>query len=249
MKRTVRDVEVTGKRVLVRADFNVPLENGTVGDDTRLRASLPTIHYLMTRGAKTILCSHLGRPGGEPVDELRMDPVARRLSQLLEVPVTKFDDCVGTEVELELTGLQAGEVVLLENTRFHQGEKQNDPDFAAQLASLAELYVNDAFGSAHRAHASTEGVAHHLPAVAGLLMEKELQALGRVLEAPQQPFVAIFGGAKISDKIGVIERLLERSRAILVGGGMANTFLRAKDVETGESLVEADSLEQAGRIL
>jgi phosphoglycerate kinase len=249
MKKPVRDVEVTGKRVLVRADFNVPLEDGTVGDDTRLRASLPTIHYLMARGAKIILCSHLGRPGGEPVDELRMDPVARRLSQLLEVPVTKLDDCVGPQIEGEVTGLQAGEMVLLENTRFHPGEKANDPDFATQLAGLAELYVNDAFGSAHRAHASTEGVAHHLPAVAGLLMEKELQALGRVLDNPQQPFVAIFGGAKISDKIGVIDRFLERSRSILVGGGMANTFLRARDMQTGESLVEEDSLEQAGRIL
>lgn len=249
MKKTIKDIDVSNKRVLVRADFNVPLSQGTVQDDTRIRASLPTIQYLVEHQACVILCSHLGRPGGKVDPGLRMDPIGWRLSELLDLPVTKLDDCIGPEVEQAVTGMRHGEILLLENTRFHPEEKKNDSDFAQKLAELADVYVDDAFGSAHRAHASTEGVAHYLPAVAGLLMEKELVALGRVIDNPKQPFVAIFGGAKISDKIGVIDRFLERSERILVGGGMANTFLKAQGQNTGQSLVEEDSLDEAKRIL
>jgi len=248
-KKTVRDVDVRGKKVLVRVDFNVPLAEGEVADDTRIRAALPTIHYLLDRGATVILCSHLGRPKGQVVEALKMDPVARRLSELLGRPVTKLDDCVGPEVQAAIQAGQTGDVFLLENTRFHPEEKANDPDFAAQLASLADLYVDDAFGSAHRAHASTEGVAHYLPAVAGLLMEKELEFLGQALASPRHPFVAILGGAKISDKIGVIENLLDRVDALLVGGGMANTFLKAEGYDVAESLVEDDSLDTARALI
>ena len=244
-KKTIRDIEVTGKRVLVRVDFNVPLSEGAVADDTRIRAALPTIRYLLDRDATLILCSHLGRPKGQPADDLRMDPVARRLGQLLERPVTKLDDCTGPEVESAVRAAQPGDVILLENTRFHPEEKQNDPSFAAKLASLADLYVNDAFGSAHRAHASTEGVAHHLPAVAGLLMEKELEFLGGALASPERPYIAILGGAKISDKIGVVENLLQQVDALLIGGGMANTFLKAEGYDMAESLVEDDSVDTA----
>lgn len=249
MKKTIKDIDVSNKRVLVRADFNVPLSQGTVQDDTRIRASLPTIQYLVEHQACVILCFHLGRPGGKVDPGLRMDPIGWRLSELLDLPVTKLDDCIGPEVEQAVTGMRHGEILLLENTRFHPEEKKNDSDFAQKLAELADVYVDDAFGSAHRAHASTEGVAHYLPAVAGLLMEKELVALGRVIDNPKQPFVAIFGGAKISDKIGVIDRFLERSERILVGGGMANTFLKAQGQNTGQSLVEEDSLDEAKRIL
>jgi phosphoglycerate kinase len=248
-KQTLRDVGVQGKRVLVRVDFNVPLAEGIVADDTRIRAALPTIQYLLDRKAIVILCSHLGRPKGKVADELKMDPVARRLSELLKQPVPKLDDCVGPEVEAAVRAAAPGQALLLENTRFHPEEKNNDPAFAAQLASLADLYVNDAFGSAHRAHASTEGVAHHLPAVAGFLMEKELEFLGGALASPQQPFVAILGGAKISDKIGVIENLLDRVAVLLIGGGMANTFLKADGYEVAESLVEDSSLETARALL
>jgi phosphoglycerate kinase len=249
MKKTIKDIDVANKRVLVRADFNVPLDQGKVQDDTRIRASLPTIRYLAEHQACVILCSHLGRPGGKVNPDLRMDPIGWRLSELLDLPVTKLDDCIGTEVEQAVTGMRSGEILLLENTRFHPGEKENDPDFAQTLAELGDVYVGDAFGSAHRAHASTEGVAHYLPAVAGLLMEKELKALGRVIENPKQPFIAIFGGAKISDKIGVIDRFLDRSERILVGGGMGNTFLEAQGRDIGQSLVEEDSLDEAKRIL
>jgi len=244
-KKTVRDVDVQGQRVLVRVDFNVPLGEGEVADDTRIRAALPTIKYLLDRQATVILCSHLGRPKGQVVEALKMDPVALRLSELLGRRVTKLNDCVGPEVQAAIQASQPGDIFLLENTRFHPEEKANAPQFAAQLASLADLYVNDAFGSAHRAHASTEGVAHYLPAVAGLLMEKELQFLGQALAAPRHPFVAILGGAKISDKIGVIENLLDRVNALLVGGGMANTFLKAEGYDVAESLVEDDSLDTA----
>jgi len=244
-KKTVRDVDVQGQRVLVRVDFNVPLGEGEVADDTRIRAALPTIKYLLDRQATVILCSHLGRPKGQVVEALKMDPVALRLSELLGRRVTKLNDCVGPEVQAAIQASQPGDIFLLENTRFHPEEKANAPQFAAQLASLADLYVNDAFGSAHRAHASTEGVAHCLPAVAGLLMEKELQFLGQALAAPRHPFVAILGGAKISDKIGVIENLLDRVNALLVGGGMANTFLKAEGYDVAESLVEDDSLDTA----
>ncbi len=244
-KKTVRDVDVRGKRVLVRVDFNVPLAEGVVTDDTRIWAALPTLQYLLDQGATLILCSHVGRPKGEVVDTLKMDPIARRLSELLDRPVIKLDDCIGPEVEAAVQAARPGAVIVLENTRFHPGEKANDPAFAAQLAALADLYVDDAFGSAHRAHASTEGVTHYLPAVAGFLMEKELEFLGGALTLPQKPFVAILGGAKISDKIGVIENLLDRVDALLVGGGMANTFLKADDYDVAESLVEDDSLDTA----
>jgi phosphoglycerate kinase len=248
-KKTIRDVDVQGKRVLVRVDFNVPLEGGKVADDTRIQAALPTIRYLLDRDATVILCSHLGRPKGQIDEGLKMDPVAGRLAQLLERPVTKLDDCVGPAVESAVRQAGPGQVILLENTRFHPEEKANDPEFAKQLAGLADLYVDDAFGSAHRAHASTEGVAHYLPAVAGFLMEKELEFLGRVLAEPEHPFVAILGGAKISDKIGVIENLLARVDSFLIGGGMANTFLKAEGYDVGVSLVEDDSLEVARNLL
>jgi phosphoglycerate kinase len=249
VKKTIKEVDVTDKRVLVRVDFNVPLEEGAVADDTRIRAALPTIQYLLDRSARLILCSHLGRPGGKVVEELRLDPVAAHLANLLGMDVMKADDCIGPEVEAGVKDLGPGEVLLLENTRFHPGEKANAPDFATQLASIADLYVNDAFGTAHRAHASTEGVAHHLPAVAGLLMERELEALERARENPEHPLIMIFGGAKISDKIGVIERFLQQADAVLVGGGIANTLCKAQGLEIGQSLVEEESLETAGRIL
>jgi phosphoglycerate kinase len=249
MKKTIKDVDVVEKRVLVRADFNVPLDDRKVTDDFRIRATLPTIKHLTQAGARVILCSHLGRPGGEVVEDLRLDPVAQRLAQLLDQNVLKTDDCIGTQVQQAVDRLEPGQVLLLENTRFHPGEKANDPGFATQLAQGANLYANDAFGAAHRAHASTEGVAHHLPAVAGLLMARELESLGRMRENPSHPFVAILGGAKISDKIEVVSRLLEQVETLMVGGGMANTFLRAQGLETGDSLVEEESLDTAQEIL
>lgn len=249
LKKTVRDVEVEGKRVLMRVDFNVPLADGEVTDDTRIRAALPTINYLLQHGAKVILMSHLGRPKGKLVDDLRLDPVAERLSELLNRPVRKLDDCVGPKVEAAVAEMQPGDVILLENTRFHPGEKANDPTFARKLASLADVFVNDAFGAAHRAHASTVGVAEYLPAVAGFLMEKEIAFLGQALTAPEHPFVAILGGAKISSKIGVIDNLLTRVDGLLIGGGMANTFLKAQGHEIGQSLVEDDSLDVARETL
>ncbi len=248
-KKTVRDVDVKGKRVLLRVDFNVPLADGTVADDTRIRAALPTIQYLLERGAVVVLASHLGRPKGQVVEALRLDPVARRLQQLLGCSVNKLDECVGPDVEAAVQAARPGDVVLLENTRFHAAETKNDPAFAAKLAGIADLYVNDAFGSAHRAHASTEGVAHYIPAVGGFLMERELEFLGGALASPTRPFVAILGGAKISDKIGVIENLLDRVDALLIGGGMANTFLKADGYDVAESLVEDGSLEMARGLL
>lgn len=248
-KKTIRDISAAGKRVLVRVDFNVPLEAGRVADDTRIRAALPTIQYLLDRGAAVILMTHLGRPRGKVVEELRLAPVGVQLSQLLGKKVTKLDDCVGPEVKAAAQALQAGEVLLLENLRFHPGEQANDPAFARQLADLGDVYVNDAFGAAHRAHASTSGVADYLPAVAGLLMEKEITFLSRALEAPEHPFVAILGGAKVSDKIGVIANLLGRVEALLIGGGMANTFLLAQGCQVGDSLVEEDSVATARQLL
>jgi len=248
-KKTIQDIDVQGKKTLVRVDFNVPLEAGKVTDDTRIRAALPTIQYLLDHGAAVILTSHLGRPKGKVIEELRLDPVAARLSELLGKPVRKLDDCIGPEVEAAAKALQPGEVLLLENLRFHPGERANDPAFAKQLADVAHIYVNDAFGAAHRAHASTSGIADYLPAVAGLLMEKEINFLGRALEWPEHPFVAILGGAKISDKIGVIENLLSKVEALLIGGGMASTFLLAQGYEVGDSLVEEGSLTIAERLL
>ncbi len=248
-KKTVRDIDVKGKRVLVRVDFNVPLAEGTVADDIRIRESLPTIRYLLEQGAIVILASHLGRPKDKVVESLRMNPVALRLSELLGRPVTKLDDCVGPEVEAVCRAAKPGDVILLENTRFHAEEEKNVPAFAAQMAALADLYVNDAFGSAHRAHASTEGVTHYLPSVAGFLMEKELAYLGGALAAPRRPFVAILGGAKISDKIAVIENLLGKVDALLIGGGMANTFLKAGGFDVADSLVEDAALDTARSLL
>ena len=249
MKKTIRDIEVEGKRVLVRVDFNVPLAESRVADDTRISAALPTIHYLLEHGAKVILMSHLGRPKGRVVDGLRLDPVAECLAELLGRPVRKLDDCVGPEVEAVVAGMQPGDVILLENTRFYAEDESNDPDFANRLAALGDIFVNDAFGAAHRAHASTVGVAEHLPSVAGFLMEKELTFLGQALTAPEHPFVAILGGAKVSDKIGVIDNLLTKVDALLIGGGMANTFLKAQSYEIGQSLMEDESLDVARKML
>jgi phosphoglycerate kinase len=248
-KKTVRDIPLRGKRVLVRVDFNVPLDHGEVADDTRLRAAMPTIQYLLEQGAAVILMSHLGRPKGKVQDELRLDPVARRLSKLLGRDVHKLDDCVGPEVAQAAKSLQPGHILLLENLRFHPQEEENDPGFARELASLAEVYVDDAFGTAHRAHASTVGVAAYLPAVAGLLMERELEVLGGLLAHPARPFVAILGGAKVSSKIGVVRSLLTKVDLLLVGGGMANTFLKAQGHAVGESLAEDDRLAMAREIL
>ena len=249
-KATVRDVDVRGKRVLERVDFNVPLdESGRITDDTRIRASLPTIRYLLDHDAAVILMSHLGRPKGQPNPKYSLKPVADRLSELLGQPVPLAPDSVGSEVERVAQALQPGQVLLLENLRFHPEEEANDAAFARQLASLGDLYVNDAFGTSHRAHASTEGVAHDLPAVAGLLMESELDFLGGALEHPKRPFVAISGGAKVSDKIAVLDRLIDLADAILIGGGMANTFFKAMGLSMGDSLVEDDKLDEARRLM
>ena len=249
-KRSVRDVDVAGKRVLVRVDFNVPLDaEGHVTDSTRLRESLPTIRYLLERGARVILMSHLGRPKGRVDERLRLAPVALELSRLLGMPVAYVKECVGPDVEQAVATLEPGQVLLLENLRFHPEEEANDPAFAQQLARLGDLYVNDAFGTAHRAHASTEGIAHYLPAVAGLLMERELDTFARLMERPERPFAAIIGGAKVSTKIGVLEQLLDKVDRLLIGGGMANTFLLAEGKEVGRSLVEPDKVEVARRLL
>ncbi len=245
-KKTIRDIDVAGKRVLVRVDFNVPLDaQGHITDDTRIKAALPTLQYLLDHGAALILMSHLGRPDGKVVEKMRMAPVAQRLSELLHRPVQSATDCVGPEVEAQAKALQPGQVLLLENLRFHKEEEKNNPDFARQLTSLGDLYVNDAFGTAHRAHASTEGVTHYLPGVAGFLMEKEINFLGSALEHPRRPFAAIIGGAKVSDKIAVLERLINMVDVLLIGGGMANTFLKAQGYEIGDSLSEEGKLDVA----
>ena len=245
-KKTLRDIDVTGKRVLVRVDFNVPLDKSTgeISDDTRIRAVLPTINYLVDHRAKIILCSHLGRPKGV-TPELSLAQVAKRLSILLGRLVQLAADCVGPKAEQAVAALKDGEVLLLENVRFHAGDEDNDPDFAKSLASLAEIYVNDAFGTAHRAHASTTGVAQYLPAVAGFLMEKELLFLGKALADPKRPFAMIVGGAKVSDKITMLENILPKVDALIIGGGMANTFLKAQGYDVGKSKVESEQLDFA----
>ena len=248
-KQTVRDVDVRGKRVFLRADLNVPLDDGRITDDTRIRASLPTLVYLLEQGAVVIMASHLGRPHGKVNDAYRLKPVADRLSQLLRRPVRMTGDALGPGVQDAVNKLRPGDLLLLENLRFHAGEEANDPAFAEALASFADLYVDDAFGSAHRAHASTEGITHFLPSVAGILMEREVNALSRLLDKPPRPFHTVIGGAKISDKLDVLRVLVGRCQAILVGGGMANTFLAAKGLEMGKSLVETEQLENAAKII
>ncbi len=245
-KRTVSDVDVAGKTAIVRVDFNVPLDKqGHVTDATRIEAALPTIHYLLEHNARVVLMSHLGRPDGKVVESMRMAPVARELERLLGQPVKMAPDSVGPEVERLVRDLQPGEVLMLENLRFHPEEEANDPGFAKQLAALGDIYVNDAFGTAHRAHASTEGIAHYLPAVAGFLMQKELDALGGIVENPEHPFAAIIGGAKVSSKIKVLQNLLTKVDILIIGGGMANTFLKAKGYEVGSSLLEPDKVDVA----
>ncbi len=250
-KRTVRDTEVEGKTVLVRVDFNVPMDikTGVITDDSRIRAALPTITYLLDHKAKVILCSHLGRPDGRVVEGLRMTPVAQRLSQLLDLPVSTVSDCIGTAVEKAADNLKGGEILLLENIRFYPQEEANDPSFAQALAKPADIYVDDAFGTAHRAHASTVGVAKYLPAIAGFLMEKELEALSSILSTPEHPFGALLGGAKVSDKIGLIQSILDKVDILLIGGGMAATFLKVQGYEVGLSLVEADKQELAHQLI
>ncbi|MEQ6390521.1 phosphoglycerate kinase [Bacillaceae bacterium S4-13-58] len=244
-KQSIRDVEVKGKRVFCRVDFNVPMKNEEITDDTRIRAALPTIQYLMEQGAKVILASHLGRPKGQVVEELRLNAVAQRLSDLLNKSVVKTDEAYGDEAKEAISQLESGDVLLLENVRFYPGEEKNDEELAKQFAELADLYVNDAFGAAHRAHASTEGIAHHLPAVAGFLMEKELQVLGSALNNPERPFTAIIGGAKVKDKIGVIDNLLDKVDNLIIGGGLAYTFVKAQGYEIGNSLLEEDKIDLA----
>lgn len=257
-KKTVRDIDVSGKRVLVRVDFNVPLDsNRNITDDRRIAAAVPTIKYLVDNGAKIILMSHLGRPkcdesgkaDAESVKKYNLDPVAARLSELLGKPVKKLNDCIGDEVKNAVMSMNEGDIILLENVRFYKAEEKNDPEFARKLAELGEIYVNDAFGTAHRAHASTEGVAKYLPAVAGFLMEKELTYLGGALENPERPFVAVLGGVKVSDKIKVIDNLLNKVDALLIGGAMTYTFLKAQGYSVGNSMVDEPGLELAKNAL
>jgi phosphoglycerate kinase len=248
-KQTVRDIDWSGKRALVRVDFNVPLEDGRITDDTRIRAALPTIQYLLDHGASVVLMSHLGRPKSKVVEKLRLAPIAARLAELLGREVKTVPVTTGPEAEAAAQALKPGEVLLLENTRFDPREEANDESMARELARLGDVFVNDAFGAAHRAHASTEGVAHFLPAVSGLLMEKELAVLGRLLENPEHPFVAVVGGAKISDKVEVLTSLARRVDTLLIGGGMANTFLLAQGYSVGASLAEPDAIEEVKKIL
>lgn len=249
-KKTVEDIQVSGKRVLVRCDFNVPQdESGRITDDRRIVAALPTINYLIENNAKVILCSHLGRPKGVFDPKYSLAPVAGRLSELLNKQVILTKDVVGEDAKAVIAQMKNGDVVLLENVRFHKEEEKNDPEFAKQLASLADIYVNDAFGTAHRAHASTAGVAKYIPAVAGFLIKKEIEVMGKALSSPERPFVAILGGAKVSDKIGVIENLLEKVDVLIIGGGMAYTFLKAKGYNVGTSICEYDKLDLANNLM
>ncbi|MEC1179066.1 phosphoglycerate kinase [Metasolibacillus meyeri] len=244
-KKTMKDIDVKGKRVFVRVDFNVPMEEGHITDDTRIRAALPTIQYLVDAGAKVILASHLGRPKGEVNEDMRLTAVGTRLAELIERPVTKLDESIGETVEAAIAEMQEGKIVLLENVRFHKGEEKNDTELAQSFAKLADVYVNDAFGAAHRAHATTEGIAKFIPAVSGLLMQKELDVLGKALSNPERPFTAIIGGAKVKDKIGVIENLLEKVDHLIIGGGLSFTFIKALGHDIGNSLLEEDKIELA----
>ena len=244
-KKSVKDVDLKGKRVFCRVDFNVPMQDGQITDETRIQAALPTIQYLQEQGAKVILASHLGRPKGKVVEELRLTPVAKRLSEKLGQEVKKADEAYGDSVKALISEMNEGDVLLLENVRFYPGEEKNDPELAKQFAELADIYVNDAFGAAHRAHASTEGIAHHLPAVSGFLMEKELATIGKALSNPERPFTAIIGGAKVKDKIGVIDNLLEIVDNLIIGGGLAYTFIKAQGHEIGQSLLEEDKIDLA----
>jgi phosphoglycerate kinase len=250
-KMTVRDVDVSGKRVLIRVDFNVPLdkETGAITDDSRIQATLPTIRHLVDRGARVILCSHLGRPKGKADEKLRMGVVAQRLSQILGQPVITTQDCIGPEVEKAVAKLKSGDVLLLENVRFHPEEEANDDFFAQALSRLADVYVNDAFGASHRTHASIVGITRYLPAVAGLLVEKEINALEGILKHPAHPFAALLGGAKVSDKVGMLENIMDKVDFLLIGGGIAATFLKARSYETGKSLVEVDTLDTAADLM
>ena len=248
-KKTLKDVEVSGKRVFCRVDFNVPMQDGKITDETRIRAALPTIQFLTEQGAKVILASHLGRPKGKVVEEMRLTPVAARLGEHLGKEVKKADEAYGESVKALIDTMANGDVLLLENVRFYPGEEKNDPELAKAFAELADVYVNDAFGAAHRAHASTEGIAHHLPAVAGFLMEKELDVLGKALSNPDRPFTAIIGGAKVKDKIGVIENLLDKVDNLIIGGGLAYTFVKAQGFEVGKSLLEADKIDLANTFM
>lgn len=245
LKKTMNDVEVKGKRVFVRVDFNVPMENGEITDDTRIRAAIPTIKQLVGSGAKVILASHLGRPKGEVNEEMRLTQVGKHLSELMGKPVIKLDESIGSDVENTVATMQEGDIVLLENVRFHKGEEKNDEELSKSFAKLADIYVNDAFGAAHRAHASTEGIAKYIPAVSGLLMEKELDVLGKALSNPERPFTAIIGGAKVKDKIGVIENLLDKVDHLIIGGGLSFTFTKAQGYSIGKSLLEEDKIELA----
>ncbi|MFD1390433.1 phosphoglycerate kinase [Alkalibacillus flavidus] len=245
----LRDVELEGKRVFCRVDFNVPMSGGEISDDTRIQAALPTIMYLIQNGAKVILASHLGRPDGEVVEELRLDPIAQHLSNYLEQPVFKTDDVYSDDVAKAASELENGDVMLLENVRFEKGEKKNDEALAKQFASLADLFVNDAFGAAHRAHASTEGIAHHVTSVSGFLLEKEIEVLGKALDNPERPFTAIIGGAKVKDKIGVIDHLIDRVDHLLIGGGLSYTFIKALGHEIGKSLLDEDNIDSAKQFI
>ncbi|MFL6516657.1 MAG: phosphoglycerate kinase, partial [Bacillus sp. (in: firmicutes)] len=248
-KKTLKDVDVKGKRVFCRVDFNVPMQDGKITDETRIRAALPTIQHLIDQGAKVILASHFGRPKGKVVEEMRLTPVGIRLSELLGKDVKKADEAYGDSVKALIETMNSGDVLLLENVRFYPGEEKNDPELAKSFAELADVYVNDAFGAAHRAHASTEGIAHILPAVSGLLMEKELEVLGKALSNPERPFTAIIGGAKVKDKIGVIENLLDLVDNLIIGGGLAYTFVKAQGHEVGKSLLEADKIDLANSFI
>ena len=248
-KKTLKDVDVKGKRVFCRVDFNVPMQDGKITDETRIRAALPTINYLVEQGAKVILASHFGRPKGKVVEEMRLTPVADRLREILGKNVQKTDEAYGDSVKQKIEAMSEGDVLLLENVRFYPGEEKNDPELAKEFAALADVYVNDAFGAAHRAHASTEGIAHHLPAVAGFLMEKELEVLGKALSNPERPFTAIIGGAKVKDKIGVIDNLLEKVDNLIIGGGLAYTFVKAQGNEVGKSLLEEDKIDLANSFI